>query len=963
MADQEHLAILRRGADHWREWRTSNPRVRPNLDDIALEDVDLSGLDLSHTSLRRVIFRNVKFGNCDLSQANLREAVLSGADLSGVTGFLEPQQLAGADLTGAKLPDSLRDLFESLDVAKGISGNAQKLFIAMLAACLYSWLTIGTTSDVNLIVNRATSPLPIIGTSIPIVGFYFVAPLLLVGIYFYFHLYLQKLWDEMGSLPAIFPDGRPLQAKADPWLLSDLVRSHVSGLMRDRPFLSYLQKWISIALAWWAVPFTLVLFWGRYLRRHDMIGTTLHCALMAICITGAIYLYLLAGATLRGDLRRPFVWKSAMQLRAWRPAAVAVALGIAFVCVSLGAVDGVRVGVAGRDWWPAAEVSPVSALSPRRWIPAFMEEVGYAPFADLRGANLTAKAESPAGKSDARKGDAEKADVGNDDAESGDVDNGDAAKSDPAKSEARKDDATRNAAQGLQLSGVDLRFADMRGSYLQGTILTGARLEWADLLNARLTGAELAGAHMDNADLLAADLAKADMSGASLKGANLNQATLAGAELQYADLNGAQGLTRDALTSTRNWCNAFYAPDVANMLGLPPGNDDRIRRWRKDRESVIRDYPGAAESARVEQLSRLFPGMDTETLLSRLNDATLEAEAREAAASGDDEQLDREVRALLPIPWPAGAAPVAVPMQAAPSRDSVLPAADYLVISWTVDETSAMAAVFTPGYSPQKWYAYAHDLDTKYKNRISAGAPASQTHALGHYFQALVGGKKVLLFKPDLHFAAGGPTLPLQDLLEQVIRESGAKMVVTTGTAGSIGRGLQVGDVVVASRAIFRLNRKYKDAVDGKTVSSDVDMPAAQLELANRTLFQANASKLSVARKGGPQAPKIYWDSTPQPNVVVTTDFFATDDSQNSLKLQCVGSVNEAHDAVLGLASEKMGKSAPKWLSIRNISVPQVSGDSRLESARRSGAFYTQYRFWTTIQSAIATWAVITGTN
>ena len=70
------------------------------------------------------------------------------------------------------------------------------------------------------------------------------------------------------------------------------------------------------------------------------------------------------------------------------------------------------------------------------------------------------------------------------------------------------------------------------------------------------------------------------------------------------------------------------------MLGLPPGNDDRIRRWRKDRESVIRDYPGAAESARVEQLSRLFPGMDTETLLSRLNDATLEAEAREAAASG-----------------------------------------------------------------------------------------------------------------------------------------------------------------------------------------------------------------------------------------------------------------------------------------------------------------------------------------
>src|SRR5712672_921321 len=150
MANQEHLGILRRGADHWNEWRTSNPLIRPNLDDISLEDVDLSGLDLSHASLRHVTFRNVKFGNCDLSEADLREAVLSGADLGGVTGFLEPQQLAGADLTGAKLPDSLRELFENLDVAKGISANAQKLFIAMLAACLYSWLTIATTSDVNL---------------------------------------------------------------------------------------------------------------------------------------------------------------------------------------------------------------------------------------------------------------------------------------------------------------------------------------------------------------------------------------------------------------------------------------------------------------------------------------------------------------------------------------------------------------------------------------------------------------------------------------------------------------------------------------------------------------------------------------------------------------------------------------------------------------------------------------------
>jgi hypothetical protein len=239
-----------------------------------------------------------------------------------------------------------------------------------------------------------------------------------------------------------------------------------------------------------------------------------------------------------------------------------------------------------------------------------MGYTGYAPFADLRGANLTGRAVGATENGDIDRVTVEK----DDDAEKGSVEKLNTATA-----------LTSVSAQGLQLSGVDLRSADMRGSNLRGTILTEARLEWADLLTANLTQAELAGARMDHADLLGANLASADMSGASLKDANLSQANLAGAELQYADLTGAQGLTLDSLTSTRNWCNAFYALPIERALGLPPGNDDRVTPWRQDQESVIREYPGAAESARVEQLSRLFPGTDTEKLLSRFNVATLES--------------------------------------------------------------------------------------------------------------------------------------------------------------------------------------------------------------------------------------------------------------------------------------------------------------------------------------------------
>jgi hypothetical protein len=235
-------------------------------------------------------------------------------------------------------------------------------------------------------------------------------------------------------------------------------------------------------------------------------------------------------------------------------------------------------------------------------------------------------------------------------------------------------------------------------------------------------------------------------------------------------------------------------------------------------------------------------------------------------------------------------------MTSNPSRDSVLPAADYLVISWTVAETRAMAAIFTPGYNLQKWYSYAHNFDSKFKSRLAEGAPATETHILGRYFQSQVQGKKVLLFKSELHFTTDGLQLPLLDLLQQVINESGAKIVVTTGTSGPIGRGFQVGDVFVASRGIFRLNKDFKSAdYNGKIVSSNVAMPATQFELANRNLFKANAFKLSFMRQTGPANPRIYWDSSPQPNMFVTTDYFAFDDIRNHYNLRCAGSVIESN--------------------------------------------------------------------
>ena len=180
----------------------------------------------------------------------------------------------------------------------------------MLAACVYSWLTIATTTDVRLLTNSVSSPLPIIQTEIPIVGFYWVAPLLLLSVYLYFHLYLQRLWESLAVLPEVLPDGTPLDLKAYPWLLNGLVRAHFLRLRDSRPPFSRLQVGISILLGWWLVPFTIGSFWFRYLARHDWAGTTFHIGLLVIVIGSAMLFQRLTRDTLRGREKKPFTNQS-----------------------------------------------------------------------------------------------------------------------------------------------------------------------------------------------------------------------------------------------------------------------------------------------------------------------------------------------------------------------------------------------------------------------------------------------------------------------------------------------------------------------------------------------------------------------------------------------------------------------------------------------------------------------------
>ena len=70
MPNDEHVAMLARGAAAWIEWWAKDEET-PDLSRAGLRGLDLSGFDLSRADLRGADLRGTKFCDADLSGAHL----------------------------------------------------------------------------------------------------------------------------------------------------------------------------------------------------------------------------------------------------------------------------------------------------------------------------------------------------------------------------------------------------------------------------------------------------------------------------------------------------------------------------------------------------------------------------------------------------------------------------------------------------------------------------------------------------------------------------------------------------------------------------------------------------------------------------------------------------------------------------------------------------------------------------
>jgi nucleoside phosphorylase len=308
------------------------------------------------------------------------------------------------------------------------------------------------------------------------------------------------------------------------------------------------------------------------------------------------------------------------------------------------------------------------------------------------------------------------------------------------------------------------------------------------------------------------------------------------------------------------------------------------------------------------------------------------------------------------VPWPKGLAP-ATGKAPTGTTSSPLPKADVLVVTWTVDEGHALSRVLTPGKDSRNDYrSYAHNFATISK-KMRSGCPALLAKRLGAYWTTKIGGKSVVVFKSDSHMSQDGPKLPNIDVWKQIIGEVQPKLVITTGTAGGIGKQFEVGDVVVSPIVRFDCTSKFK---------SEPFHDAHYPSIAPKTKYLATAKSLFKANAG--QLPK---DNTRPPNImrvaptaltssVVTTDFFGFDTSDDHYHLKGLGDVSEMGDAVLGLVASQMGDKAPRWVAVRNVSDPQIKAEGTIkQQAALAAQIYKGFGRWSTVCSAIVCWALI----
>lgn len=354
-----------------------------------------------------------------------------------------------------------------------------------------------------------------------------------------------------------------------------------------------------------------------------------------------------------------------------------------------------------------------------------------------------------------------------------------------------------------------------------------------------------------------------------------------------------------------------------------------------------------------------------------------------------------ELPPLPVIDWAAiGASAPEVVDLGSPSKDTPLPDADVVVMTWTNAEWAAFDHVFVnSGTEARSW---DEAFQKHWHWRAKPGESDDGFHLWGYYRMVRItdaGGttRKVLLFKANAHLAYAPYAEGLMQMVELLCAETGCARLMSIGTAGGATLEDKLGDSVLTNSGTVKVEKPQNTAlgIDGKTVTCDTWDPATALfgEIEKKLLFRLSdvvtrdwldyllTSAINDPEHGDPSWRGKYtvddmmnaaMEGLDHPRglnkrgvPLLSTDYYFIASHGDSDQYSTL----EMDDAVVGLQAQKMGV---EFAFLRNISDPVVpdntcAGDPIPSGLREnwSSQIYSHYGFYSSMNGALLAWATL----
>ena len=322
-----------------------------------------------------------------------------------------------------------------------------------------------------------------------------------------------------------------------------------------------------------------------------------------------------------------------------------------------------------------------------------------------------------------------------------------------------------------------------------------------------------------------------------------------------------------------------------------------------------------------------------------------------------------------------------------------LPEVDTVVITWTSAEWSALDHVFLHSQTPRNSWDTDWRVDWHLYSKNAPENSGSTSELWGYYTLVNLttksgSTKTILLFKAGAHLAHPPYIKGLTEMVENIVKDTKAKVVYSIGTAGGGALDEILGDVAVTNAGHIEL--RLKENIDNcnynnQTVANDYYPPTGLIDSVQSELFYPLSNVLTVSEfdylidklhKDVPDSSQYTLnDLVNEPlnpknlkepkallrkgQALLTTDYYFIAKGDDSAMYSAL----EMDDTVVGYAAKALGAD---FVFVRNISDPVVAaktaqGEPIPDKVRNewSSLIYETCGFYTSFNGALTTWAAL----